>query len=260
LIGITEKVAFKNIFMAFTGALLFSQYYFQSIQCIMETTKPDWESIIGTLEAWRENLEPADEPEPSVTLVAERYRRDPWAVLASTMVSLRTKDEVTLAVSKVLLDTAPTPAALLELPEEAVARLIYPAGFYRNKAANLKKTALIITEQYGGRIPADMDALLGLPGVGRKTANLVLIEAFDMDGICVDTHVHRIANRTGWVSASTPEQTEFALREVLPRKYWKRINALLVRYGQRVCRPLSPFCSVCATVPHCLRRGVEKSR
>ncbi|MDR0567981.1 MAG: endonuclease III [Spirochaetaceae bacterium] len=225
-----------------------------------EPAQPDWDSILGKLQSWRNGLEPEGGQEPSVTAVAERYRRDPWAVLASTIVSLRTKDEVTLEVSRNLLKSAPSPERARALPEEAIARLLYPAGFYRTKAANLKKIALILTEQYSGQVPADMDALLALPGVGRKTANLVLIEAFDLDGICVDTHVHRIANRAGWVASSSPEQTEFALRELLPRKYWKGVNALLVLYGQRVCRPLSPFCSRCAISAHCARTEVKKSR
>ncbi|MDR0525167.1 MAG: endonuclease III [Spirochaetaceae bacterium] len=213
--------------------------------------------IFGNLENWRKSL---GEKEPSVTTVAEQYTRNPWAVLASTIVSLRTKDEVTLKVSKVLLETAPTPAFLRNLEEKEIVRLIYPAGFYRTKAANLKKIAAILIEQYGGLVPSDMDALLALPGVGRKTANLVLIEAFGRDGICVDTHVHRIANRIGWVSAASPEQTEFALREILPLKYWKGLNSLFVLYGQRICGPISPFCSKCVIASFCPRRGVKKNR
>jgi endonuclease-3 len=181
-------------------------------------------------------------------------------VLVSTILSLRTKDEVTLVCSKRLLEKAPSPETLLTLPEDEVARLAYPAGFYRTKAGNLKKIAAILIEQYGGAVPPDMDTLLALPGVGRKTANLVLIEAFDLPGICVDIHVHRISNRTGWVSTKTPEETEMALRERLPKKYWKGINALLVLYGQNLCRPISPFCSRCAITKHCRRIGVESSR
>lgn len=231
----------------------------------METTRFDWDTIITTLESWRKDLREertlsGDEPEPSVTTVAEQYKRDPWAVLVSTIVSLRTKDEVTLVVSKGLLEKASTPAKLEALQEDEIARLIYPAGFYRTKASNLKKIAAILTGQYAGRVPADMDALLALPGVGRKTANLVLTEAFDIDGICVDTHVHRISNRTGWVSSVNPEQTEQTLRKILPQKYWKGINSLLVLYGQQICRPISPFCSKCVMPSHCKRWGVERSR
>ncbi|GHV25375.1 endonuclease III [Spirochaetia bacterium] len=220
---------------------------------------PDWDGIVKALEKWRKNLQD-DENSPSVTTVAEHYQRDPWSVLVSTILSLRTKDEVTLAASQRLLKKAKTPRALLALGEEETAKLAYPAGFYRTKAASLTKIASILIEQYGGKVPADMDELLALPGVGRKTANLVLIEAFDMDGICVDVHVHRICNRAHWIETSTPEETEMELRRILPKKHWKGINALLVLYGQRLCRPTSPYCSRCVITGHCQRRGVEKSR
>ena len=222
----------------------------------------DWDAIMGVLEAWRDSAAGggAAGEDPSVTTIAEKYRHDPWAVLVSTILSLRTKDEVTLVASRALLGAAPTPQALLALGVEAVEKLSYPAGFYKTKARNLLRIAQLLIDEHGGVPPADLDALLALPGVGRKTANLVLIEAYDMDGICVDTHVHRISNRTGWLCSKTPEATEMTLREILPRRYWKKINLLLVLYGQRVCRPLSPFCSKCALLPHCARRGVEKAR
>jgi endonuclease-3 len=219
----------------------------------LDAVKPRWDAIFGILESWRA-------AEPSVTAVANRYRRDPWAVLVSTILSLRTKDEVTLTTSRAFLERAPSPAALLSLSGDEAARLAYPAGFYRTKAANLRKIAAILIERYGGKPPADMDALLSLPGVGRKTANLVLIEAFDMDGICVDIHVHRICNRTGWLLSRNPAETEMILRDILPRKYWKKINALLVLYGQQICRPVSPFCSRCVIAAHCRRQGVERNR
>ena len=224
-----------------------------------------WDEIHRALTRWRKGLqtereEAGVEKEPAVTTVAEHYRRDPWAVLVSTILSLRTKDDVTLETSRRLLAKAPGPAELAALKEDKVARLAYPAGFYRTKAASLKKIANILLEQYGGEVPADMDALLALPGVGRKTANLVLIEAFDLPGICVDVHVHRISNRCGWLCTTTPEETEMTLREILPKKYWKGINALLVLYGQNLCRPVSPFCSRCVIKPHCKQVGVEKSR
>jgi endonuclease-3 len=228
-----------------------------------------WDEIVRALESWRKNLNRPKEqsaagspPEqsPSVTTVAERYSRDPWAVLVSTILSLRTKDEVTLAASRRLLEKAPGPRELIALGEEKTAALAYPAGFYRTKAGNLRKIAGILLEKYGGAVPSVMDELLALPGVGRKTANLVLIEAFDLPGICVDIHVHRISNRAGWVSTKTPDETETALRICLPKKYWKRINALLVLYGQQLCRPVSPFCSRCVIEKHCARNGLEKSR
>ncbi|MDR2418856.1 MAG: endonuclease III [Treponema sp.] len=226
-------------------------------------TNADWDAVISALEAWRDSLKAQNQTVttvPSVTTVAERYKQDPWAVLASTILSLRTKDAVTLLASRALLEKAPTPAALLPIPEDEVARLIYPAGFYRTKAASLKRIAAILVDKYNGAVPADMNALLELPGVGRKTANLVLIEAFDMDGICVDTHVHRISNRRGWVSTANPDQTELVLREILPKKHWKPINALLVRYGQGICQPVSPFCSRCIITDGCEQRNVSRRR
>jgi endonuclease-3 len=233
-----------------------------------------WDAIWCALNRWRKGLETDDEEdppsdgssalggekEPAVTTVAERFHRDPWAVLVSTILSLRTKDEVTLETSKRLLAQAPGPAELAALREDKVDRLSYPAGFYRTKAASLKKIAVILLDQYNGEVPADMEALLALPGVGRKTANLVLIEAFDLPGICVDVHVHRISNRCGWLSSKTPEETEMILRHILPKKYWKGLNALLVLYGQNLCRPVSPYCSRCAIKTHCKQIGVDRSR
>jgi endonuclease-3 len=219
----------------------------------------DWGAVFKILEKWRKD-ESGESGDPSVTALAKQREKDPWSVLVSTILSLRTKDEVTIAVSQALLEKAPGPGELLKLGEKETARLAYPAGFYRTKAASLRKIAVILLDRYEGQVPSDMDALLALPGVGRKTANLVITEAFDMYGICVDIHVHRISNRAGWVETETPDKTEMALREILPKKYWKKINALLVRYGQEVCRPVSPFCSRCVIAKHCIRRGVERSR
>jgi len=218
----------------------------------------DWDSIFQALSRWRIDAQTGSAP--SVTTVAETYSRDPWSVLVSTILSLRTKDEVTLAASKRLLEKTPTPADLNSKKQETIEKLIYPVGFYRNKAASLKKIAKILLNQYNGKVPADMEELLALPGVGRKTANLVLSEAFDIDALCVDIHVHRISNRCGWLESKTPDETEMILREILPIKYWKTINSLLVLYGQNLCRPISPFCSKCAMSKQCMRKGVEKSR
>jgi endonuclease-3 len=149
---------------------------------------------------------------------------------------------------------------VFSLPQEEIERLMYPAGFYKTKALRLREIAAILKEKYGGRVPDNLEELLALPGVGRKTANLVLIEAFDKDGICVDTHVHRINNRAGWLISKTPDETEMILRRILPKQYWKPINALLVLYGQRVCKPLSPLCSKCVIAAHCIQNGVERSR
>jgi len=219
--------------------------------------KINWTKIFSLLEKWHENISVEN---PSVSTVAQHYRHDPWAVLVSTIISLRTKDEVTIASSRRLLEKAPSPKMLAELKQSLIEKLIFPAGFYRNKAASLKKIAEILINQYNGKVPAVLEDLLTLPGVGRKTANLVLNEAFDLDAICVDIHVHRISNRCGWLESRTPEETEMILREILPVKYWKRINFLLVLYGQKLCRPVSPFCSRCVITKHCSRNGVDKSR
>ncbi len=212
------------------------------------------EAIIATL---REYVEGS--PLPSVSAVAER-KRDPFHILVSTMISLRTKDEVTSAASERLLSRAPTAHELARLERKRIAELIYPAGFYNTKAQNLKAVAEQLVSRYEGRVPQGMEQLLELPGVGRKTANLVRNLGYGLDGICVDTHVHRISNRLGWVRTKTPEQTEGALEKVLPRRYWIPINELLVRFGQTVCTPVSPFCSRCPVGRYCPRVGVERSR
>ena len=228
------------------------------------SNKTAWALIVKSLEKWREKtLNDPEKNDPAITTIAEEYADGPgkpWAILVSTILSLRTKDDVTRITSKRLLEKAPDPMRLLSLDIKLIESLIYPAGFYRNKAASLVKIADILISKYGGEVPADMEILLSLPGVGRKTANLVITEAFGIDGICVDIHVHRICNRAGWIAAPTPDKSEFALREKMPQKYWRRINGLLVLYGQNVCRPASPFCSRCVINSHCLRIGVDKSR
>ncbi|MHC6203408.1 endonuclease III domain-containing protein [Breznakiellaceae bacterium SP9] len=217
---------------------------------------PDWDALIAALTAWREALRRslAEERGADLTAVgtiAEHFRFDPWAVLVSTIISLRTKDAVTFEASKRLLTAAPNPTALLSLSQEEIEKHIYPCGFYRTKAANLSAIAGILIERFGGSVPQDMDTLLALPGVGRKTANLVLTEAFNLPGLCVDTHVHRISNRLGIAATKTPEETESALRVILPPQYWKPINPLLVLYGQQICRPISPHCRDCVIREHC---------
>ena len=235
-----------------------------SPQSLVPSPSVDWAAIFRNLENWRKKtLADPEMEDTAVTAVAEKYSgraSKPWVVLVSTILSLRTKDDVTRAASRRLLEKAPGPAEMLALGAGETARLAYPAGFYRTKAANLTKIAAILLEKHGGEVPADMEALLALPGVGRKTANLVLTEAFDMYGICVDIHVHRISNRTGWVATPSPEKTEDALRTILPKRYWKRINGLLVLYGQNICRPQSPYCSRCVISAHCGRHGVGKNR
>jgi len=181
-------------------------------------------------------------------------------VLVSTMISLRTKDQVTAAASARLLQRAGAPQALAALSEAAIARLLYPAGFYRTTARHLRQAARLLVQRHGGRVPQGMEDLLALPGVGRKTANLVRNLGFGLPGICVDTHVHRISNRLGWVGTRTPLETERALEAVLPRRYWIAINGYLVAFGQRTCTPQSPKCSQCPIRRHCARVGVTRSR
>jgi endonuclease III len=196
--------------------------------------------------------------EPIVGRVARDH--DPFKVLISTMLSLRTKDITTDHAFERLSAIASTPDVISGLPLETIEHAIYPVGFYKTKAKSIKETSKIIIEQYNGKVPQDLDELLKLPGVGRKTANLVIILGFDKMGICVDTHVHRITNRWGYLSTKTPDETEMKLREILPKRYWKEINNYLVPYGQHICLPVSPLCSQCKILSYCKRLGVKKSR
>lgn len=196
---------------------------------------------------------------PSVTGVGEATG-DPFRVLIACVISLRTQDEVTDAAAARLFARAAEPAAMLALSETRIAHLIYPAGFYRVKGRQIRAICKRLLDAFGGRVPDDLDALLTLPGVGRKTANLVLAEGYGLPAICVDTHVHRIVNRWGYVRTRTPEQTEMRLRARLPRPWWIPINRLLVAFGRTVCRPLSPRCSACPVAAACRRVGVSRSR
>jgi endonuclease-3 len=196
---------------------------------------------------------------PSVTLIAQT-KKNPFHVLISTLISLRTKDEVTLRVSRSLYETVENFQDILNHTPEELSQKLYPAGFYKTKALNMIRIAEIVRDQFGGKIPDTMEYLLSLPGVGRKTANLVLIMGFNKPGLCVDTHVHRITNRFGWVKTKTPDDTEMALRKFLPEEYWRIINDYLVSYGQTICKPISPWCSQCRLNPFCPRNGVEKFR
>jgi endonuclease-3 len=228
---------------------------------MMKKIIPDWDEIFSILENWKiDYLRQNDGKESSVTALAINHKRDPWVVLVSTILSLRTKDAVTLIASNRLLAKSPNPEKLLALSQEEIEELIYPAGFYHTKAASLKNIASILIEKYDGQVPDSMEALLALPGVGRKTANLVLTEAFDQDAICVDVHVHRICNRIGFIKTKTPDESEMKLRDSLPLKYWKTINSLLVLYGQQVCKPVSPLCSLCGINALCGKNDVGKSR
>jgi endonuclease-3 len=194
----------------------------------------------------------------AVARAAERH--DPYAVLVSTVISLRTRDEVTDAVTPRLLAEAPTPEALARLPAERIAELVYPAGFYRTKGRTLRALGHALVERHGGRVPDTLEALLELDGVGRKTANLVLTLGHGKPGICVDTHVHRISNRLGFVRTRAPDETEQVLRARLPARWWIPINDVLVSFGRLHCTPLSPHCSTCPVARTCLRVGVGRSR
>lgn len=196
---------------------------------------------------------------PAVTIVSQR-EGDPFKVLVSCILSLRTHDKTTAAASERLFALAGTPSDLGALPTETIEQAIYPVGFYRVKAAQIKDICRLLQEKYAGRVPDEIEELLTFKGVGRKTANLVVTLGYGKPGICVDTHVHRICNRWGYVQTKTPEQTEFALRAKLPRDYWLVINDLLVTFGQNQCLPVSPLCSTCPLAKMCDRIGVQKSR
>ena len=216
--------------------------------------QPDIRKIIKTLRKEVPRFEV-----PIVTEVSQR-RRDPFEVLVTTILSLRTKDEVTRVAARRLLEKVRAPKDIIAMKEQDLARLIFPVGFYKTKAQTLKKISEDLIEKFGGKVPDDLDELLKLKGVGRKTANLVVTLAFGKPGICVDTHVHRVSNRLGYVATKTPEATEMALREKLPREYWIEYNDLLVTWGQNICRPISPFCSKCAIRPYCRQVGVTIHR
>ena len=196
---------------------------------------------------------------PAVTIVAE-CERSPFKVLVSCIISLRTKDEVTAAASARLFARAGSAERMLELAEDEIAALIYPAGFYRNKAGQILEIARRLVAEFGGNVPDELEDLLRFRGVGRKTANLVLTLGFGKPGICVDTHVHRICNRLGYVVTRSPEETEMVLRAQLPGEYWIAINDLLVAFGQNHCHPVSPRCTTCRIAKFCSRVGVITSR
>ncbi len=187
-------------------------------------------------------------------------KRDPFRVLVACLISLRTKDEVTDEVAPRLLDEAPTPAAMAAMDERRIAKLIFPAGFYKTKSKTIRAMAKTLIDEHGGRVPDTLDELMAIKGVGRKTANLVVTLGFRKPGICVDTHVHRISNRLGFVETSQPDDTEQVLRARLPRRWWIPINDILVSFGRAECGPLSPRCSVCPTSELCRRVGVTRSR
>lgn len=196
---------------------------------------------------------------PVVTQMASLHR-DPYLVLISCLLSLRTKDETTGPAARRLFALADTPEKMVALTPSEIARAIYPVGFYKTKARTVREISQVLLDRYGGQVPDEIDELLTLKGVGRKTANLVVTQGFHKPGICVDTHVHRITNRWGYVQTKTPEETEMALRATLPRRYWIELNDLLVALGQTICHPVSPRCSTCPIERFCPKIGVTRHR
>ena len=195
---------------------------------------------------------------PSLTIISQK--NDPFAVLVSCIISLRTRDEVTYPASARLLKLAKTPAQLMKLSNAKLEQAIYPAAFFRNKSQSIKELCKDLVDNYEGRVPDKLEELLKLKGVGRKTANLTLILGHNKPGICVDIHVHRISNRWGYVKTKSPNETEMALRDKLPKCYWKGYNDLLVTFGQNICKPVSPFCGSCAIAEICPKIDVSKYR
>ncbi|MEW5961880.1 MAG: endonuclease III [Chloroflexota bacterium] len=204
-----------------------------------------------TVQAWKPAL---------VDDMAQNKRSSPYQILIATILSLRTKDTLTAQIAPKLFALADNPHDMVRHSPETIAGVIYPVGFYRNKSKSILAISQELIDNYGGQVPDDLQALLKLPGVGRKTANLVLTAGFNKPAICVDIHVHRISNRWGYVRTKTPEQTEFALRDRLPQEYWIEYNALLVPFGQNLCTPTSPWCSRCPLVQFCERVGVDRFR
>lgn len=198
--------------------------------------------------------------EPVVGVVARESNRDPFRILISCLLSLRTKDHTTDQASRRLFALADRPETLLKRPIKRIEQAIYPVGFYRTKARSIHQICRRLLDVYGGVVPDSIEELVTLPGVGRKTANLVVTVGYGKPGICVDIHVHRISNRWGYVATKTPEETEQALRRKLPKEYWITFNDLLVPYGQHLCQPVSPFCSQCKLTEYCDRAGVMRSR
>jgi len=196
---------------------------------------------------------------PIVSHLAEN-QRDPFVILISTLLSLRTKDEVTAVATDRLFALATTPAEMLRVPLQKIAKTIYPVGFYHVKARTIHWVCRDLIKRFNSKVPDDLDELLSIKGVGRKTANLVVSLAYGKKGICVDTHVHRISNRFGYVKTKTPDETEFALRAKLPHKHWIIYNTIMVAFGRKTCKPISPLCSKCPVFKYCDRVGVGLSR
>ena len=202
----------------------------------------------------------ADMQQPMSVVLGQIYGRDPFITLISCLLSLRARDVMTLEISKELFSRIRTPQELIRVPVEELEELFYPLGFYRKKARLMGDVAEDLLARFNGKVPGTLEELLSIKGVGRKTANLVLGEGFGIPSICVDTHVHRLSNRLGWVKTTNPEQTEMELRKLVPEDYWISLNHLLVMWGQNICTPLSPWCSRCVLNPLCPKVGVVKNR
>ena len=198
--------------------------------------------------------------QPASSAIVEQYGRDPYLILISCLLSLRTKDTVSLPASQRLFEHAKTPQEMLGLSIPLIEKLIYPTGFYHRKARLLQTVSNDLLERFKGKVPCDLEELLSIKGVGRKTANLVLGVAFEIPAICVDTHVHKVSNRLGLVKTKTTDETEIELKKILPPEYWIEYNHLMVQWGQNICVPISPFCSKCAIAKLCPRIGVTHSR
>ncbi len=198
--------------------------------------------------------------EPASSLIIKRYGKDPYLILISCLLSLRTKDTISFPASVRLFEHAKTPHAMLRVPIEDLEKVIHDTGFYRNKAKTLRSVSKDLIDRFGGKVPKSKEELLSIKGIGIKTANLVLGEAFGIPALCVDTHVHKISNRLGIVKTKSPEETEKALQSIVPKKYWIEYGRLLVVWGQNICVPIRPFCSNCAIADVCPRIGVTSSR
>jgi endonuclease III len=214
--------------------------------------KTDIDAIYSILQVYTKKL-----PVPVVELI-KAQTKDPFKVLVTTILSARTKDQITATVVKKLFKKISTPSDLKKYSQKQLEEFIYPIGFFRNKAKHLKELPDVLEKEFNGVIPDDVDTLTKLPGVGRKTANLVVAVAFAKPAICVDIHVHRISNRLGYVKTTTPFETEMTLRKKLPKKYWIHYNTILVAFGQHTCTPISPKCSQCPVHSYCMRVGVKK--
>jgi endonuclease III len=211
--------------------------------------------IIDILTAQTKNFSPT-----LIESIIKEFGKDPFLILIACLLSLRAKDNVTIKVCRTLFEIAKTPEQILDIPKNKLEKIIYGIGFYRNKAKTLHEVSENILSIHKGKVPQTEESLLKLPGVGRKTATLVMSMAYGVPSICVDVHVHRISNRLGIIKTKSPEETEVALKKILPRKYWSKWNNLLVKWGQNICTPVSPWCSKCAIKKFCKRVGVKKSR